>query len=118
MKTINYVPSVCKGDSPEWEGVITLRAPTFDEKYEYLEKLADLDVTPDGVVMSNALERVKSIRKLVAMSAKHYLSIGLKRKSDGFEVKTFEDMQYEDELHGVMAEVGSLLVSGFKAGNA
>ena len=115
MKTIKYVPSVCKGDAPKWQGSIELRLPTFDEKFDYIESM-ELGVNADGDVDSSSMHKVRSIRKLVKMSEKHYISVALK-SSDGVEIKSFEDMQYEDDMHTVLAEVSGLMLNGFKVGN-
>lgn len=116
MRSVDYVPSICKGENPAWKGSIKLRPPTFDEKYEYLENLG-LNIDEQGAVKSETLEKIKSIRKLVSLSQKHYLEVSLERVSDSAKFVSFDDMQYEDDLHGVLAEVASLLVQGFRVGN-
>jgi hypothetical protein len=114
MKTVKYVPTICKGDTAEWTGFVVLRLPSFDEKYEYIESIqADLVDEEGGVNVSNKL---KSIRAMVKVSEKHYVEIALSHPEHG-EVKCWDDMQYNDDMHGVLVEVAGLVLNGFKVGN-
>lgn len=117
MKTVNIVPSLCKGKAAKWEGSVTLRLPTFDERYEYIEAL-NVKATEDGTVESMPLSsQLASIREMVKLSQKHYVSIDLKNKETLEEIKSFDDMQYIEDLHVVMIEVATMIIKGFKVGN-
>lgn len=116
MKTATIVPSVCKGEDATFDGSIVLKLPTFDEKFEYIEQL-QVAINDDGTVEGDQRTKLKSIREMVKLSAKHYVEVSLKRKADGEDFKSFDDMQYADDLHGVLVEVASTMINGFKVGN-
>lgn len=118
MKSVKFIPSVCKGENPQWSGYIELRPHTFEEKFEWMEALG-LSFKDDGTIETADLGKVnsiKAIRTLVKLSQKHYLSCELKHVS-GAEVKSFDDAQYVEELHPVLPEVANFLMSGIKLGN-
>jgi hypothetical protein len=116
MKTIKIVPTVCKGEDATWEGSVTLRMPTFDEKFDYLEKL-QVSVSEDGTVEGSQNQKLKSIREMVRLSKEHYLEVDLKSKVSKEEIKSFDDMQYVEELHGALVEIAGMMLNGFKVGN-
>ncbi|NBU34067.1 hypothetical protein EB118_06760 [bacterium] len=116
MKTINITPTICKGDDATWEGSVTLRLPTFDEKFDYIERL-QVTVKDDGTVEGDQNQRLKSVREMVRLSKDHYKEVNLKNKKTGEEVKSFEEMQYVEDLHPTMVEISAMLLNGFKVGN-
>lgn len=116
MKTIKIVPTVCKGDDATWEGSVTLRLPTFDEKFDYVERL-QVTVKDDGTVEGDQVQKLKSVREMVKISKDHYIEVALKSKATGEDVKSFDDMQYVEELHGTLVEIAGMLLNGFKVGN-
>lgn len=116
MKTTKIVPTVCKGDNAAWEGFVVLRLPTFDEKFEYLERM-QVNVKEDGTVEGNTNQKLHTVREMVKMSQSHYVEVSLKNKKTGEEVKSFDDMQYVEDLHGAMVEIAGMMLNGFKVGN-
>lgn len=117
MKTVNIVPSICKGKAAKWEGSVTLRLPTFDERYEYIESL-NIKATDEGEIETmTTAKQIASVREMVKVSKKHYVTIDLKHKESGEEIKSFEEMQYVEDLHAVMIELATMLLRGFKVGN-
>ena len=122
MKTVKYVPRLCKvgenGEEPKLEGSVTLRVPNYFEKMEYFERL-NVKYTDDGSVdLGTMTDKIKSMTDLVRMSEKHYVAVELKNKVTGEEFKSFEDLSYDSEGHEVMTEVAALIPHGFKVGNA
>lgn len=116
MKTVKIVPTVCKGDDATWEGSVTLRLPTFDEKFDYVERL-QVHVNEDGTVEGDQSQKLKSVREMVKMSKAHYVECDLKNKSTGELIKSFDDLQYVEDLHSTMVEIAAMLLNGFKVGN-
>jgi len=112
---IEYVPESCKGESPIFSGSVVLRAPTFDERYSYLEDSGFI-MDEEGEVKKSMLKGLSAVRKVVAMSVKHYLKVDMKRISDGYEFKSFEDLSTDDDGHKVLIDVGLKILNGFKAG--
>jgi hypothetical protein len=117
VKTVKIVPSVCKVSDAKWSGYVVMRLPTFDEKFDYIESL-NVEMGKDGEVEGvSTMDRIKQIRKLVSASQKHYSEVCLENKETGEKVSSFDEMQYVDDLHAVMAEIAGKLVDGFKVGN-
>ena len=118
MKTVTFVPTICRGEGAKYSGGITLRLPTFDEKFQYLEDTG-IELNKDGEVeMGTTSDRMRMIRKMVKLSEKHYIVVELKNNATGEELKSFEDLQYDTDAHAILVEVATQLVSGFKLGNA
>lgn len=116
MKTIKVIPAICKGEGATYEGSVTLRLPTFDERFEYVERL-QMTVKDDGSLEAKEMNKLRSVREMVKISKDHYLEVDLKCKATGEVVKSFDDMQYVEELHNSMVEIAGMLLNGFKVGN-
>lgn len=117
MKTVKYVPKSCLGDDKKFEGSLTMRLPTFDQKYELLE-ISGIKFSDAGEVeSSSSKDRLDMIRKLVKHSESFYETVSLIKCSSLEEFKSFEDMQYDDDAHAILIEVGLALLNGFKLGN-
>ena len=114
MKTVKYVPEICKLEGSGWSGFITLKLPTFDQKCEYIDQIQQL--MEDYAAMDEVKKNMKVARAMVKMSAEHYESCEMVH-SDGASVKSFDDMQYIEGLHGTLVEVSGLMAQGFKVGN-
>jgi len=118
VKTVKIVPSLCKAEDSKWSGYVVMRLPTFDEKFDYIESLnVEVDANGEVEASSGTKDRFKQIRKLVSASQKHYVEVCLENKETQEKVSSFDDMQYIDDLHAVMAEIAGKLVDGFKVGN-
>lgn len=118
MKKIEFVPSICSQPDAKWVGKITIKKFNFDERYEFLQGL-DVSFDENGAVNLNGQnEQLTRVRKMVAMSEKFYLSVDIKNSDTGEELKSFEDISYCDELHNVLVEVASFMLTGQKVGNA
>ncbi len=117
MKTINFVPACCKGEGATHEGSVTLRLPTFDEKFDYIEQMSVMANDAGEIEKDVTMSKLRTIRALVKLSQPHYVEVSLKNKATGDEMKSFDDLQYSDEGHAVLMEVAGQLVHGFKVGN-
>ncbi len=114
MKTIKYVPEVCKVEGSGWSGFITLRLPTFDEKCEYIDQIQQM--MEDLSALDEVKKNMRIARAMVKLSAVHYESCELIH-SDGTVIKSFDDLQYVESLHATLVEVSGLMAQGFKVGN-
>jgi hypothetical protein len=114
MKTFKFVPSICVGETTEWEGYVVLRPYKYDEKFDLLESV-NIGVSEDGVDTSK-VSNMQFVRKAVAASKDNYVEVKLKHKATGEEVTSFEEMTYLDEMAPVLSEVAFKLISGFKLG--
>ncbi len=107
---------VAQGENKILEGHIILRKPTFDERYEALEKSGFEDVIDSEKTNNFGGSKFKAIRLMVQESKKLYVSVDLKVIETGEEIKSFEQMQLSPECDSVLMEVASKLGSGFGVG--
>lgn len=109
-----YVPTQAKGEDAVFSGSVTLKAPSFDERFEYLE-LTGFDAQSDGSVESK-MRQLKAIRKSVQLSKAHYIKVDLKHLPSGAEFKSFDEMVMDPVCDTVLMEVGALMVGGIRPG--
>ncbi len=116
MKTVSFTPKACQGEGATFEGTVSLRLPTFDEKYEYLEKM-EVEVDEEGKVELKKGSNLKKVRQMVAMSSGHYVAVALKKKASGEEFKSFADLSVDADAEEILIEIGLKVISGFNVGN-
>jgi hypothetical protein len=114
VKTVKYVPEICKVEGSSWSGFIMLKLPTFDQKCEYIDQIQSLMEEYSG--LDETKKNMRIARAMVKMSAEHYESCELVH-TNGTVVKSFDDLQYVESLHGTLVEVSGLMAQGFKVGN-
>lgn len=114
-KTIQFVPSVCKGETPTFVGTVTLKKMTFDEKYKVLEQCGVEVEDGGGVKTPTGTQMFKTIRAMVAASKSAYVTVDLTRMADGEKFASFDDLDTDGECDGVLAEIGQGWFTGFKA---
>lgn len=126
MATIVYIPKACK-DQPATEkkaaqpatfsGSVTLRKPTFDEKYEYLD-ISGLEVDAEGnTIDKGPKENIAAIRRIVKLSIPHYISIDLTCLATGEKLTTIDDLLSCSEADGILIDIGMQIIGGFRLGN-
>lgn len=112
-----YVPKACRdvpGDdgkvvAARFDGHIVVKMLTFDERMDVLEKVA--------AIGEGSVERLKFMRAFCKDSASKFVEVDLKRKSNGEEIKSFDDLEYGGDLNAIRLEVASGLIYGFDEGN-
>lgn len=109
MKTFEYIPSQCKGDAPEFEGSVTLRMPTFDDRFRFVEE-CNFETTPEGVIDSSQ-KQIKPMRAMVKLSEEFYKKVNLKKK-DGTAYRSFEDLSVDADCTLLLIEIASALMGG------
>lgn len=107
-------PLVCREENSLLQGTVTIEVPSFDQKYQYMEE-CNFDVSESGDIKTSK-QQLKAIRKMVALSEKHYNKVNIKRKSDGKEFNSFEDLTYDSDCDSILIEMAGKLMSGFKMG--
>ena len=100
MKTVLFKP-----ESEIFTGEIVLRAPTFDERCDYLD-----------IVQDESAKDLEKLKALVKKSESHYEKIDLKRKEDGALYESFEDLTTDQDCTHIMIQVATKLIGGFKMG--
>lgn len=117
-KTIQFVPAVCKGETPTFSGSVTLKKMTFDEKYKVLEncgvEVEEGEGGKTNVKTPAGSQMFKTIRAMVAASKPAYVSVDLTRMADGAKFTSFDDLDTDGECDGVLAEIGQAWFMGFK----
>jgi hypothetical protein len=117
MASVKLVPAVCKGESPSFEGFITMKMPNFDEKYGFIEDL-DLELDDEGKVSAgNAKKGLSMIRKAVKASKAFYQHVELKHLESGKVFGSFDDLSNDDKAHVILIEVATALMAGLPMGN-
>lgn len=107
-KKYKWVPS----DDSVLSGHVTLRVPTFNERFEYME-YSQFDIGP-GEEQSTKIKQLCALRKLVDLSNKHYLEVCLKKKEDSSEIKSFDEMSLDADCDQALIEIAGLIMNGFK----
>lgn len=123
MKTRELVPALAKGENAIVEGHLVVRVPMIEERFSYRSLIG-----PEGFAVLGApsvegdanaslvqnLQKGAVISKLFKASKEHIVEVKLKRKSDGSEISTYEDLASEAEYEGILIEVAMRLLDGFK----
>jgi len=112
---IKYVPTQCRGENAIFEGSLTIKAPTFNERYTYIEE-SNFKYDADGEI-SGGMDQLPAIRKMVGASEKHYAKVEIKNKETSQAYKSFADMSIDSACDPILIEIAMNLLNGFKAGN-
>ncbi len=113
MSAIKYVPKEAQGAKAKFEGHIELTAPSFDQRFQYIEE-CNFEVNDKGEI-SESMNQLGSLRKMVSLTQHHYKSVALKSKN-GKEYKSFEDLSFDPDCNTMMIEVASFVMNGFTPG--
>ena len=118
MKTVKFVPSVAKGEEKTFEGFIELKPLGFDERFEMLDVLGiDLDDEGKIELPQDKKAQIRMMRKMVDFAKKQYLTVSLKKLSTGEEYTSFDDLSIDQDCNGILIEVATQVMNGFKLGN-
>lgn len=119
MMKAKIIPAVCSGENPSFEGFVEMRPPFVEERWEYLEAASLLQ---DGEQMNSEnlsqMDQIGMARKLVKSViphlGKHVLSVDLKHKESGSEIKSYDELRADPDAMPILIELASLLLRGFK----
>lgn len=104
----DYKPAI----EPTFTGHITLKMPTYEERLSFIEDTESGFDDQEGLMKE--VKNFKFIKKLIQKSKPFYIEIALKRIEDGFEFKSFEDLDLDADCGSILQEVGFKLMHGFK----
>lgn len=96
-----YVPKAVK--SGQFEGSVTMKLLTYDERMDVLE----------GASKEGATD-ASTMRKMSKDFKSKWAAVDLKRVSDGQAFKSLDDLQYGPDCHGIITDVMGWLISGDK----
>ena len=120
MKEISYIPKPCQESKDEhgavtlalFSGSVKMRLPNFDERYDIIEK-AGLKVSQTGEIDTSG-NAIQIIRNIVKVSKEFYVSVDIKKLSDGTEYKSFEDLSMDSDCDAIITDIARALRDGFK----
>ena len=110
-----YIPTACRKKDADITGSVTLRMPSFDEKYGYIEQCG-FSMNSDGQIGAG-VEQLGAIRRMVDLTKGHYEEVNLKTK-DGQEITSFDQMQYDSRCDSILIEVAAQIMGGLQAGKS
>lgn len=109
MNELKYVPQACQGESPLMTGSVTLKVPTFDERYAFLEEVG-IEFNEKGEIKM-AAGSLSVLRKMVKASEKFYVKVELQKGEVKFN--SFSEMQTDPAFDQVLIEIAGMVRSGF-----
>jgi hypothetical protein len=114
MHTIDFIPEACKGDSAKFEGSVVLRAPTMAERAKYrFMAFSKLKGDPFGEqTTADKLEQVVAMAEVCEVTKDHIKEIHIRRKSDGYEFKNYEELSCDYECEAILIEIATQMVKG------
>ena len=108
-----YIPTACRDKDSEIKGSVTLRMPSFDEKYSYIEECG-FDLGEGGSIEAG-MKQLGAIRRMVKLTKDHYEEVKLEAK-DGTKFTSFDEMQYDSRCDPILIEVAAQVIGGLGAG--
>lgn len=106
-----FIPPACIGEGCLFEGHVILKVPSTDERLEYLDKCGfGLEGT------ASKRDQLKMQAELLKVSYPHYISVDIKRKEDGYQFKSLDELKYDSSCSVILTEVASALLNGFTLG--
>jgi hypothetical protein len=111
MKTIDYVPKMCKEPNAEVTGKVVLKVPSLPQRYQYIES-AGFNVNEEGEI-DLQVTKLGPLAKMIELSAPHYVSIDLKKK-DGTAITSFDDLITDTDCDSITNEIAGMMINGFK----
>lgn len=114
---MKFIPEACTGETALFEGFIEVKAPNFEERYQYIDD-SELDVNQVSEEENTQVRgQLRAVRKLVGYSKKHVKKVSIKRKSDSQEFKSFDELSNDPSCDALLIELGTKMATGFVLGN-
>lgn len=113
MKEAKIIPSVCVGEEATYEGFVVLRPPTVLERLKYVNDCgfqAD-EKTGEFGAQKDQLEKVL---KMIEFAKPHFVKVEMKKKSDGYEYKSYEDLDSDPDCTNLIVELSAKVLAGFR----
>jgi len=114
MKVVEFTPLACKKEGALITGTIKLKMPSFTDKCELASKL-ELQLDDSGKVSLGSGDMFMKISKIVNASKDNILSVDMKYKDGSAELKSFDDLNNDDNGGEILTEVATILINGFSA---
>lgn len=111
MLVQKVIPDAAKGEKAKFDGYIELTAPTFDQRYRYIEACGFETDEKNEIVVN--MKQLGAIRKMVSQSEQHYKTVKLTKKKNGQEYKSFNDLAVDPDCDPILLEVAGIVMRGF-----
>jgi len=95
-------------DNP-FEGTVILKVPKYTERLQFMKTCNFGSKVEDGVNYDSMIEMIK-------IAKDHITKVELKRKEDGQEFTTVDDLEYDSEGSEILNELGTKILGGVKLG--
>lgn len=121
MIQTKFIPSLVTSNPNDYEGHVMLRHPTFDDRMSFFEDLGvDMDAmmdTENQADLQASLKKngIKFIRIMSRKLRDFITEVKILRKEDGFLFDSYEALQADSGMHGVIMELSFKLMGEFKA---
>lgn len=120
---IKYEPECFKAEDSEFEGHVVIKAPTFAQRATYKLKCRSMDipqVEDENGEKSLDLSSPQALESFGLMSEcvrDHIQEVAIKHKASGSEITSWESVESDPDLDGLVIEVSLKMLMGFSAGN-
>lgn len=118
MRVFDYHPQKREVDGnmidPVFEGVIKVKVPKYCDRLK-LMKDANFKISSTGEI-DPTVDLLEQAMKMVEIAQSHTESVKLKRVDDGFEIKSFEDLEYDKDGSDLINEIANFVIGGGRLG--
>lgn len=95
-----FVPSVCKGEGARFQGTVSIREMTFDERLEFYESLGI-----DENESNSTKHYIRMLREIGKRSHSFVKCVELVRLSDQTKIQSWDEVYSNSELTSLVMEV-------------
>ena len=111
---IEFIPESFKKEDSDYLGSITFKLISTTQKLKLLSKI-QIQTKIEGA--PNNHEKMEAMLSLIEAIKPYFLKIDIKKKSNGKEIKTFDELDFEEELMGVLIESTNFYIEKLNLGN-
>lgn len=130
IHTTKMVPSICKGEKPEYEGFVILRAPSYFERTSFTDVAqiaAELSVDDMKTIQAGgedsekllrlfaAKKQVKIMQNIVSSLKDFVVELSITRVSDGHQF-SLDEMIFDSDMVPALQEMATQIIGKFRVG--
>jgi hypothetical protein len=115
MKTLKFIPSAVSAEGATLTGHLILKVPNLSEKLD-IEAVRGSSLDGDGNVTTEKIPVVKILKDVLKLVQPFFIEVQI-TKADKTEHKSYDDLSDDPDCHGILIEVATKYMSGFKVGN-
>jgi hypothetical protein len=124
---VKFTPELCSGK--DYSGHVILKMPSYAERLSfYSDDLIDETMGEPGKEPISDAEKALAQKRMTARGRKLMQSIGeklggyiaevaIKREKDGFEFKTFDQLNYDSDMVAVLTECAQRVIGKYEVGS-